>query len=1085
MATPDEIQKQLDALTLPDTEGGQLPPALMQGRRPVPAANAADQLRALNQISQTEFPTFGEKVEAVGQGIRMGARESIPLSTGAMLGLRAGTIAAPLLGPAAPLGPPLGFGAGLLGGMAVNYGLGKMFPEEYEEPALREDLVSVREGGRTFGTSIAFSPSIYFIPKFTGNRVSRFISSMGEAARKSPYSFGTAEVIAGMGAGTGAFFAEELFPGQRGVRLGAEIAGGIFAPGRFVVDQVGNVVDWAKNLRNSAGPSAKEGKAAARLYEILDGTGQNIPLLIRRLEEFSPSGATPTAAQKTGNITLSALETSLARTNAEFSGQTVKQGEDSLMAYKLLVQKLREIGTPDALRKAAQVEQDAHTAMLNGRLAAADAAAAAKISKISKDTPAARREIGDLVKTETEIALRQARDMENEFWLEGLRQISPGKRVQGPSKKVPMEGPEAQAIYAKTRKWPMVTLPGSVMIKGAEIKPTNTSRAFLDATLSIADVVYKNTTPKLVKDIIGTFGINDAAVMNYKLGRNTDEFLETGQVPERFVPRLNEMDVGELVNYRSNLLSLARDAAGKGDMGDARFYGVLAEGILKDLETLKAPAFDQARSFSKALNDVFTRTFASEASITGPGAKTVAGKERMPAEILVSKAFGSNADVTAMRMSEIEDAVKFMRTQYDEAVDKFGKRSKQALALKPQADLADLSVVSIRDAQDRVYRLAAAKAIDPVTGRLNPRMLEKFAAENQPMLEKLGIYADLQDAKKAELAFRAIQDENSEINKVIANQSAFAQVLKFENPTTAVTEALSSKFPVKNISNIVKLAGAGGPDAVNGLKSTLFDYAYTKAGGDGRFSIQAFNDALLKPLGPNQPSIVNIMRSQGLITPQEVNNLKRLIIPMMRVEKAMGNKNELNKIMDGAGAVEELAMRIVGANIGTSVSGGGPGSLIAASAGSKYVREIFDKMPNFMVRSVIEKALQDPQMMASLLRRGVGKQQESDYATSLAQMLGRTLATRIPAPLGIYIEDVPKANLIQTGPPRFAPPVRKLPPTVPSKGVPGLFDKKPGAAAPATSGAQSSSSRAMFQSLFPNDAISPMLASQEAAPPVA
>jgi hypothetical protein len=1085
MATPDEIQKQLDALTLPDTEGGQLPPALMQGRRPVPAANAADQLKALNQISQTEFPTFGEKAEALGQGIRMGARESIPLSTGAMLGLRAGTIAAPLLGPAAPLGPPLGFGAGLLGGMAVNYGLGKMFPEEYEEPALREDLVSVREGGRTFGTSIAFSPSIYFIPKFTGNRVSRFISSMGEAARKSPYSFGTAEVIAGMGAGTGAFFAEEIFPGQRGVRLGAEIAGGIFAPGRFVVDQVGNVVDWAKNLRNSAGPSAKEGKAAARLYEILDGTGQNIPLLIRRLEEFSPSGATPTAAQKTGNITLSALETSLARTNAEFSGQTVKQGEDSLMAYKLLVQKLREIGTPDALRKAAQVEQDAHTAMLNGRLAAADAAAAAKISKISKDTPAARREIGDLVKTETEIALRQARDMENELWNAGLAQKAPGKRVQLPSEKVPMQGPKAQAIFEKTRIWPMITLPGKVVIKGAEIEPTNTSRAFLDATLNIADVVYKNTTPKLVKDILGTFGIDDVAVMNYKLGRNTDEFLESGKVPERFVPKLNEMDVGEMVNYRSNLLALARDAAGKGDMGDARLYGLLAEGILKDLETIKSPAFDQARSFSKALNDVFTRTFASEASITGPGAKTVAGKERMPAEILVSKAFGSNADVTAMRMSEIEDAVKFMRTQYDEAVDKFGKRSKQALALKPQADLADLSVVSIRDAQDRVYRLAAAKAIDPVTGRLNPRMLEKFAAENQPMLEKLGIYADLQDAKKAELAFRAIQDENSEINKVIANQSAFAQLLKFENPTTAVTEALSSKFPVKNISNIVKLAGAGGPDAVNGLKSTLFDYAYTKAGGDGRFSIQAFNDALLKPLGPNQPSLVNIMRSQNLITQQEVNNLKRLIIPMMRVEKAMGNKNELNKIMDGAGAVEELAMRIVGANIGTSVSGGGPGSLIAASAGSKYVREIFDKMPNFMVRSVIEKALQDPQMMASLLRRGVGKQQESDYATSLAQMLGRTLATRIPAPLGIYIEDVPKANLIQTGPPRFAPPVRKLPPTVPSKGVPGLFDKKPGAAAPATSGAQSSSSRAMFQSLFPNDAISPMLASQEAAPPVA
>jgi hypothetical protein len=1083
MATPEEIQKQLDALTLPDTGGGQPPPALMQGRRPVPAANAADQLKALQQISQSEFPTLGEKGEALGQGVKMGMREGAPISAGGMLGLRAGTAVAPFLGPAAPLGPPLGFVGGVLGGMGVNYALEKMFPEEYEEPPLREDLLSVREGGRTFGTSIAFSPSAYFLPKFTGNRVSRFISSIGESARKTPISFGVAETIAGVGSGTGAFFAEELFPGQKGVRLGAEVVGGIFAPGRFVVNSVGDVTDWAKNLRNSAGPSAKEGKAAARLYDILEGTGQNIPLLIRRLEESVPGGATPTAAQKTGNITLSALETSLARSNAEFSGQTVKQGEDSLMAYKLLVQKLREIGTPDALRKAAQMQQDAHTAMLNGRLAAADATAAAKIAKISKDTPSARREIGDIVKTETELALRQARDMEAELWAEGLRQIAPVKRVQAAPRKIPMEGPEAVAIYERTGIWPMITLRETVL-KGAEIKPTNTSRAFLDATLNIADVVYKNTTPKLVKDIIRTFGIDDASVMKYKLGRNTDEFMETGQVPDRFVPRLNEMDVGEMVNYRSNLLSLAREAAGKGEMGDAKFYGTLAEGILKDLETLKTPAFDQARGFSKALNDTFTRTFASDASISGPGAKTMGGAERMPAEILVSRAFGSNADVTAMRMNEIEDAVKFMRTQYDDAVNKFGKRSKQALALKPQADLADMQVASIRDAQDRVYRLAAAKAIDPVTGRLNPRMLEKFAAENQPMLEKLGIYADLQDAKKAELAFRAIQDQNSEINKTIANQSAFAQLLKFENPTNAVIDALNSKFPVKNISNMVKLAGAGGPDAVNGLKSTLFDYAYTKAGGDGRFSIQAFNDALLKPLATGQPSLVNIMRSQGLITPQEVNNLKRLMIPMMRVEKAMGNKNELNKILDGAGAVEELAMRIVGANIGTSVSGGGPGSLIAASAGSKYVREIFDKMPNFMVRSTIEKALQDPQMMAALLRRGVNKQQQVGFVENFSQLLGRTLATRIPAPLSIYESEVPRANLIQTGPPGSPPPVRKMPPAAPSKGVPGLFDKKPGAPAPAT-GAQSSTSRAMFQSLFPNDSISPMLASQGAAPPAA
>jgi hypothetical protein len=148
------------------------------------------------------------------------------------------------------------------------------------------------------------------------------------------------------------------------------------------------------------------------------------------------------------------------------------------------------------------------------------------------------------------------------------------------------------------------------------------------------------------------------------------------------------------------------------------------------------------------------------------------------------------------------------------------------------------------------------------------------------------------------------------------------------------------------------------------------------------------------------------------------------------------------------------------------------------------VREIFDKMPNFMVRSTLEKALQDPQLMAALLRRGVDQKQQSTFIEGFVNLLGKNLVTRIPAPLSIYEDEVPRTNLIQTGPPDAARQLRKLPPSVPSKGVPGLFDKKPGAQAPAP-GAQSSTSRAMFQSLFPNDSISPMLASQGAAPPAA
>jgi hypothetical protein len=1082
MATPEEIQKQLDALTLPDTGGGAPPPELLKGRRTVPAANAADQLKALEQISQSEFPTFGEKAEAVGQGMKLGFLESGPVAAGGITGLKIGTAAAPFLGPFAPVGPPLGLVVGAGAGYLFSSGLQDFLGEE---PALREDLLSFREGGRSFSTSIAFAPTAYYLPKFTGNRVSRFISKIGEDVRKTPKSFFGAETVAATGVGTGAFFAEELFPGEKGPRFAMEVTGGLVFPGRMVVEQTGNVIDFAKNLGKSTGVSAKERKAANRLYEILEGTGNNIPLLIRRLEEFDPNNLNLTSAQKTGNITLSALEASLARINSEFSGQTIKQGEDALRAQQLLLLKLQDFDAPEALIKAAQTRLDAYTQMIDGRLAAADAVAAQKIAGITNDTPAARVEIGKIVKDQTDLALREAREMENKLWNAGLAQKAPVKRVQAPPQQVPMQGPKAQEIFDRTRKWPMMTLSRETVVKGAEIKPTNTSRAFLDATLSIADVVYKNTTPKLVKDIIRTFGIDDASVMNYKLGRNTDEFLENGQVPERFIPTLNEMDVGEMVNYRSNLLALAREAAGKGEMGDARFYGVLAEGILKDLETLKAPAFDQARSFSKALNDVFTRTFASEASITGPGAKTVTGKERIPAEILVSRAFGGNADAVALRMTEIENAVKFMRTQYDEAVNKFGLRSKQALALKPQADLADIRVQSVLDAQDRGFRLIAAEAIDPITAQLNIGKLQRSIDKHKPMLEKLGILPDLEDASKAQFIFQELQNQKSAMNKIIANQSAFGQLLKFENPTNAVIDVLNSKFPVRGMQRMAKLAGAGGQDAVDGLKSTLFDYAYNKAASSRGFNIQAFNDALFSPLAPNKPSLINIMSTQNLITRTEINNLKRLIIPMMRVEKAMGNRTELNKIMDGAGAVEELAMRIVGANIGTSVSGGGPGSLIAASAGSKYVREIFDKMPNASIRVVLENAAKDPLLMAALLRKGKSAAEQKSIAENIALYLGKTLVTRVPAPLSIYESDIPRTNLIQTGPPDAARQLRKLPPSVPSKGVPGLFDKKPGAPAPAAPGPQSSTSRAMFQSLFPNDTISPMLASQGAAPPAA
>ena len=1060
MANPNEAQY-----------GEELPPGLepvggSPGLRVFSEPFKEDTAEELPPGLETSRPDFGQRATETMSGAAQGAARTGPIVGGAMLGLKLGT----------PDLPPYGAIGGMILGGAWGYLAGQGVETAF--PGVpREDLVPYREGGKTFGDSIAFAPVAFGLPVMTANRVSRFISGIGEAARRNPKAFLLAETTSAGGAGVGGGVAEAYDPGAAGTRFAAEVAGGMaMGPTRMLINGTTTAIDFLGNLRSSVSQSGREARAANRLYTVLTEAGEDIPRLIRALERPLPDGVpSPTAAQKTGSLALSELETSLGRFHARFLGESMEQGRQALRGYQLLVDRLKDVGTPEALRKAAELRDTMFKQMIDGRLAAADEAAANRIRMISKDTPQARRAIGEIVKTETETALRSARDYESELWIEGLSQIAkPTKTTvvrEVPTGKVNAKG---EPVMRKVRQ---------KVIEAPTLAPSNTVRDFLDRTLTIGRRVYEDTMPKLVKDIMGDFGVTDEVVRNYKLGKNTQEFMDTGAVPASFLPKAKPVDVSELINYRSNLLKLSREAAGRGEVANADFYGSMAEAMLRDLERLDSPEFETARQFSRALNDVFTRTFARTASETGDLTKT--GAQRIPAETLVMRAFGSNADFTTQRMIEIEDAVRFMATQYDDAVAKFGAKSPQATALKPQADLARSRVSSIVDAQSRALRLLAAKAVDPATGRLNQRQLASFIAENQTMLDRMGITADLRNAATAENALRAVQDQNSVINKQLRNQTAFAQVLKFENPTAAVSDAINSRFPIKNISNMAKLASAGGQDAVNGLKSTLYDYAYTKAGGNsGNFNVQAFEDALFNPIALKQPSLVNIMRSTGLMSLTEVKDLRRLINPMLRIEEAMGNKRVMDNVVQGADAVSELAMRVVGAKIGTAAAPSGPGSLIAAAAGSKAVRQIFDKMPTMFTRGIIEQAAQDPQLMALLLRRGTTEREKLNIARSLHSylaMAGLNYATYEEPP------PEPEAAAPQG---QASQALRQLPVAPATRGVPFLKQGQPpaggnrpgGAQAPAPAqppGQPPGSAATMLQQLFPFDTLSNIAAGRQ------
>jgi len=379
--------------------------------------------------------------------------------------------------------------------------------------------------------------------------------------------------------------------------------------------------------------------------------------------------------------------------------------------------------------------------------------------------------------------------------------------------------------------------------------------------------------------------------------------------------------------------------------------------------------------------------------------------------------------------------------------------------------------------------------------KLNTAKLTKFAQQNAPMLEKLGIMDDLRDAAHASNLLAQVTNQNSAINKTVKNQTAFAQVLSVENPSRAINDALTSKFPVRNIVNIAKLAKAGGGDSVDGMKSALYDYAYTKAGGNsGKFNIQAYEDALFKPIAQNQPSMVNIMRSSGLMSLTEIKDLRRLINPMVKIETAVKNNIPLDDVIQGADAVTELALRVVGARIGTTASPGGAGSLIAASAGSKAVRQIFDNLPNATVRQILENAVKDPEAMAILLDKGRTQKQEIDIANRLLNYLGSIGVsvgkTAVTPALNYIAPEEPRPSQVQAAPQApFTPQgqaarqLRMMPKAPSTRGVPGLMDTAPKASgqsgssnAPTNANANA---RSLFQSLFPFDSVTPMVNAQQ------
>lgn len=1061
-------------------------------------------------------PTLGEKAGQVGLGLAEGAvRYGTPAYAATAAFNAAMPVAAMVPVPQAKFIPFVA-AAGAYGG---TYLLGDTIADFFPAPP-REELVPYREGAITAGgiagagpsTLLLRAPSAVYTGNGTASRIYKIIDYSSELAKRNPRAYLGAEALTAGAAGTAGGASEAFYPGDAGMRFASEFGASVFTPGRLLLNGITTGYNFTKNLIGQKfSDSAVDTARANRLYKILDATiKESAPIkeleqlgtpdalaraqvlrdryyknLIRQLEADFPPDARPTAAQATGDPGLALLEESLARGDASFRAKISDQARSALRAQQALIGALKNIGSPVALRQAAEMEAELYDSMILGRIGIAERDAAAAVSKISTDSPAARIMLGGTIKSHVNKALDEARKYEQLLWRQAYRE---GMQVRG----------------------------GQIVPR--QVVPKKTLASFLDVISNYTDERYK-LLPEELRSIMTRLGINDYAIASYKRGMRTPEYLETGRVPDEyliggvrqarnykpvFLPLGNKTDVDELVRIRSDMLGWARDAASSTKQrspADARMYGMLAESILDDFAQLNTAAYDRARRFSKSLNDNFTRSYARDIT-----AVTKAGAERIPPEILISRMFGRDSDLTYARMEQVEDAVGFFSEQFEALSQQLvqlraakapprqiGIVKRQLEELRPLAELSRANVVSVTDSMDRVLRIAMTDPtiVNPQTGRVNAPALAAWMARNEATLNKFGsLKNDLKTALDAENAFAALKDPNSAAARQVRNQQDFAAVLAGgENPTAAISDILASRTPVTDLRRVINVANsAQNPQsALNGLKSSIFEWAYTKAGGTGnQFSVKAFDDNLFKPLAPGQPSIVNLLRTQGLMTSDEVKNIRRILGTIRRIEDAKDNRLFIENVLSGGSPLETFAVRWLALHGSSAAIPSGPGSLAAASAVSNTAQQLFNQMPRLNALAGLREAAADPKLMAALLRKGRTDQEKLAFLRDLQQqfnaagiLVGYGQRATIPA---LNVTEERQADVQRRR--DEARRIRLTPPAPTTRGVPGLSPPA-GGAPPAGGGAPpTSQSRMMLQQLFPNDAITGAAAMQAGMPPM-
>jgi len=574
------------------------------------------------------------------------------------------------------------------------------------------------------------------------------------------------------------------------------------------------------------------------------------------------------------------------------------------------------------------------------------------------------------------------------------------------------------------------------------------------------------------------------------------------------VPDAVKVTSGDLIGFRSHVLKLARQSAADSNRAsDAGFYSKLANAAGEDLGTRSLgrmtpeeiaamdPAqldaiknLDAAYSFSKSLNDVFTRGFGGTLY-----AKNAKGGNRLIPELAGDKLRATTGLPTSLKMKELDDAVDFVIRE------------------APEAERAELESLkgTMRGAEEVVLRRLARdrNIVNATTGEVNVNALNTFMRNQGELLQTQfpKLFEDLQDAAKAQVMLAGLRERQAGANTKLDAIGSFKTFLgKDESPSLEIDRLLGvpgqSPKPnaIKNLVGIIRFANsAKKPEVVEGLKQTIYDSAWRHAGGNTEAGVDfvKLRNYLMGPVSRGNQSVLNVLESRGVVSADEVKNWTSFFNSAERFQKTLdsGDIGAIDReVVGNPSMLSGLISRVIGAKGTAAITralGMGGGDIQTPAAGARYFNSLVNKLPYGRSWDIITEATKNPKQMADLLRRTKNQREATQVYGRLKSVIRTTGGRALTDSLEFSdYEGEPTAQMQPRGT-DFDQPMRRplardpitleqRPKPQPTPQAQARPQPAPRPAAPAPQPASSSAeSRARFAQMYPFDITSDVIRS--------